>query len=90
MDWRDRKYYCVSFDWTAIDMRIKFLQLLGKVKIRSYQNVPKQPDELEERGRYQYMLGVPVEYADAVEYELRKAERNDDYCIWKEINRNKV
>jgi hypothetical protein len=88
MDWRGRKYYCVSFYWNAIDMRIENLQRIGKVKIRSYQNVPKQPDETEERGHYQFMLGVPIECADAVEYELRKAERNDIRCTWKEIKRD--
>jgi hypothetical protein len=88
MDWRGRKYYCVSFDWQSSDMRLDILKLIGKVKVRPYQNIPKQADELEERGHYQFMLGVPINCSDAVEYELRKAERNDDYCTWKEIKRD--
>ena len=87
MDWRNRKYYLVSFHWSSIDMRLDILKSIDKVKIRSYQNVPKQADELEERGRYQYFIGVPADYSEAVEYELRKAERNDGWCKWKEIKR---
>ena len=88
MDWRNRKYYCVSFHWQSQDMRLENLKLIGRVKVRSYQNIPKQADELEERGRYQFMLGVPAACAEVVEYELRKAERNDIYCKWKEIKRD--
>ena len=85
MDWRGRKYYCVRFYWSAIDMRLEILQRMGRVKIHPYKDVTKQPDELEERGYYQYLLGVPVELSEVVEYELRKAKRNDLGCTWKEI-----
>ena len=88
MDWRGRRYYCVSFDWQSQGMRLEILKSIGKIKIRSYQNIPKQPDETEERGHYQFMLGVPHSYSETVEYELRKAERNDDWCKWKEIKRD--
>ena len=88
MDWRSRKYYCVSFDWQSKDMRLDILKSIGKIKIRPYQNIPKQPDETEERGHYQFMLGVPHNWSEAIEYELRKAERNDDWCKWKEIKRD--
>lgn len=89
MDWRKRKYYTVSFDWTSQDMRLEFLKSLtsGKMKVRTYQDVPKQTDEMKERGHYQFMISIPAEDAEAVEYELRKAERNDDWCDWKEIVR---
>lgn len=89
MDWRNRKYYCVKFDHHTHNMRLDILKLIDKIKLRSYQDVSKQPDELEERGRYHFMIGVPSDYADSVEYELRKAERRDKFCIWKEIKQNK-
>ena len=88
MDWRKRKYYVVSFNWNASDMRLGYLNLIDGVKIRTYQNIPKQKDEQGERGHYQYLIGVPAESAEAVEYELRKAERNDGWCKWKEIERS--
>ena len=88
MDWRGRKYYCVSFDWQSQGMRLEILKSIGNIKIRSYQVVPKQPDETEERGHYQFMLGVPYNCSEAIEYELRKAEQNDDWCKWKEIKRD--
>ena len=49
--------------------------------------VEKQTDEKDARGLYQCLIGVPAESSDAVEYELRKAERNDDWCKWKEVQR---
>lgn len=90
MDWRNRKYYLVSFHWLSVDMRLNYLKIIGKVKIRPYQKVLKQADELENRGYYQYFLGVPSDYSEDVEYQLRKAERNDGWCRWKEIKRNKI
>ena len=90
MDWRGRKYYCVSFDWRSSDMRLNILKSIGNIKIHTYKDIPKQPDESEERGYYQFMLGIPTEYSDAVEYELRIAEQRDNYCKWKEIKRNRV
>ena len=83
MDWRGRKYYCVSFDWCSVDMRLNILKLIDGIKIRTYQGVPKQPDEIEERGHYQFLIGISIDGCDAVEYELRKAERNDGWCDWK-------
>lgn len=88
MDWRGRKYYCVSFECKSKDMRLNTLKLIDRIKIRTYQNIPKQSDEIEERGHYQFLLGVPSNCCDTVEYELRKAERNDGWCEWKEIKRD--
>ena len=88
MDWRGRKYYCVSFDYYSRNMRLDILKSVGNIKIHSYKNVPKQADEIRERGNYQYLLGVPKDLCDIVEYELRKAVRNDDWCKWWEIERN--
>ena len=72
MDWRDRKYYCVSFDYYSRNMRLDILKSVGNIKIHSYKNVPKQSDETKERGNYQYLLGVPKDLCDVVEYELKK------------------
>ncbi len=88
MDWRDRKYYCVSFDWRSQDMRIGYLKLIDGIRIHPYKDIPKQPDELEKRGYYRYLVSVPIDYSDSIEYALRKAEHNDDWCRWKEIKRN--
>lgn len=88
MDWRGRKYYCVSFEYYSMNMRLDILKSIGNIKIHSYKNIPKQPDETEERGNYQFLLGVPNDLCNVVEYELRKAERNDDWCKWKEIKRD--
>ena len=88
MDWRDRKYYCVSFDWRSKDMRLEYIKLIDdRIKIHYCKHVSKQPDETEDRGHYQILLSVPSGCYDSVEYELRKAERNDDWCCWKEIKR---
>ena len=88
MDWRGRKYYCVSFHWSSKDMRIEYLKLIDGIRIHPYRNIPKQPDEIEERGFYQFLISVPIDRSGTVEYEFRKAERRDDYCFWKEIKRD--
>ena len=50
--------------------------------------MPKQPDEIEERGRYLCVIGCEHDQAELVEYELRKAERRDAYCSWKELKQD--
>lgn len=89
MDWRARKYYVATFSPEAKDMRVRNLKLIGKgVTIHFNSGVPQQPDEVEERGKYLCVIGCMYNQYDAVEYELRKAERNDDYCSWKEIKQD--
>lgn len=89
MDWRARKYYAVTFSMEAQDMRVRNLKLIGKgITVHFGRDVPKQPDEIEERDTYLCVIGCNIDQCDAVEYELRKAERNDDYCMWKEIKRD--
>lgn len=85
MDWRGRKYYIIIFD--LYDTRTRLLKLVPNIKITYYKNIPKQRDEIEERGKYQFMIGVPNSSFEAVEYELRKAEKNF-HCKWKEINQD--
>ena len=89
MDWRGRKYYAVTFSPEAQDYRVWTLKLIGKgISIHFNGDVPKQLDEVEERSSYICVIGCNYDQSDAVEYTLRKAERNDDYCIWKEIQRD--
>lgn len=88
MDWRARKYYIVSFSPEAYEMRINYLNLIPKIKFRPYKDVPKQNDELEERGLYQMMISIPFESSSTLEYELEKAKRCDFYCRWKELKRD--
>lgn len=89
MDWRARKYYVATFSPEAKDMRIRYLKLIGNgVTIHFNSGVLKQPDEVEDRGRYLCVVGCKYDQAEAVEYELRKAERRDDYCFWKEIKQD--
>ena len=89
MDWRNRKYYVVTFAYDARDMRIRTLKLINGFRIHPYKDVPQQTDETELRGHYQFIISVPSEDAEAVEHELRKAERRDDFCCWKEVQRKR-
>lgn len=85
MDWKDRKYYAASFDWRAADYRLGILKHIPGLRLHPCRPMPKQPDEIKERGHYQYIIGVPIKSADALEYELRKAVRNDFSGRWEEI-----
>ena len=70
MDKRERNYYLVRFDWRSKDMRIGFLKMISsKIKLHY------REDGL--------LVSCPKEYSEAVEYELRKAERNDEFCKWR-------
>ena len=89
MDWRARRYYVATFSPETKDMRIRYLKLIGKgVTIHFNSGVPKQPDETEERGRYTCVIGCTLDQAEIIEYELRKAERKDYYCFWKEVKQD--
>lgn len=88
MDWRYKKYYTVTFSPFSQNMRVQYLKLIDGIKFRSYKEIPKQADEMEERGSYQFLISVPYDGADSLEFELRKAERNDDWCEWKEIKQD--
>ena len=89
MDWRGRCYYTVSFDRCSYDMRTEILKNISSVKLHSYRKVEKQPDEVEPRMySYHWLIGCNHNDKEAVEYELRKAERNDYWCKWKEIKRD--
>ena len=62
--------YKVEISEEAIDYRIQMLEIIDSVKI------VKDSDSLE------FTLECAAEDIEAVEYELRKAERRDDYCLW--------
>lgn len=87
MDWRARKYYLVTFSPEAYQMRIDNMKRIG-AKLTPYRDIPKQPDELGIRSIYQFMIGIDINNAGAVEYELRKAERNDYFCCWRELKQD--
>jgi hypothetical protein len=87
MDWRKRTYYCATFDYRANDYRMSVIKNIPGLRVHPNRPMPKQHDEITERGNYQYVLSVPVESAETLEYELRKAVRNDDFSKWKKIER---
>ena len=91
MDWRGRKYYTASFSPEAQDMRVEIIKDIPKVKLHypgksDYRD--RFPDETEPRGLYRILIGCNYDVSESVEYELRKAERNDDCSSWKEIQRD--
>lgn len=65
--------YKIRFDAYAKDMRLKNLCLLEAIDFYF----------LEEDGSV--LIQCQTDRIDAVEYELRRAERNDFYCDWKRI-----
>ena len=66
------KYYKVKFSMDAKEMRMRILNCIDSVSILDC-------DEY-------VIVNCNKEDCEAVEYELRKAERRDDFCIWEEIN----
>ncbi len=67
--------YKVTISEEAIDYRIKMLEIIDSVKIT------REGEALD------FILECATEDVEAVEYELRKAERRDDFCEWvKEIS----
>lgn len=88
MDWRDRKYYVASFSPEAYDMRMEILKSIEGVKLHPSTNHKintKFSDEKELRGSYHVLIGCKADIKDIVEFELRKAERNDWWAKWKEV-----
>lgn len=66
--------YKVEISEEAIDYRIEMLEIIDSVKI------VRDSDSLE------FTLECATDDIEAVEYELRKAERRDDYCLWERIS----
>ena len=91
MDWQNRKYYIAKFSKDAYDMRIKIFKDIEGIKLHpsnNYKMNTKFPDEKELRGYYHILIGCKADIKDIVEFELRKAERNDWDSSWKEIQRD--
>ena len=92
MDWRNRKYYVASFSPDSYEMRIRILKNIEGVKLNPSTNHKintKFPDEKEPRGYYHVLIGCKTDIKDIVEFELRKAERNDWWVKWKEVQRKR-
>lgn len=85
MDWRNRKYYCVTFDSRSRELRMKIFKSIKGARIHPYKNIPKQFDETEDRGKYQFIMSVPFAWDDIARYEFNKAEREDEDFRCKEI-----
>ena len=66
--------YKVKISEEAIDYRIQILKIIDSVKIA------RVSDLLE------FILECATKDIEAVEYELRKSERRDDYCLWERID----
>ena len=82
MDYRERSYYLVTIDYISYDMRLKYYKLAApSLKIHAPYNHIKWSDREKDllHGSYwQMMLSCKKEDSEALEYELRKAERNDN------------
>ena len=66
--------YKVKISEEAIDYRIEMLEIIDSVKIT------RDSDSLE------FILECDEESIESVEYDLRKSERRDDYCLWERIS----
>lgn len=83
MDYRYRDYYLAKLDPFAREMRMEYFKLVApSLKVHSpyrhIKNNHRPQDNI--NGRYwQMMLSCKKEDSEALEYELRKANRRDYY-----------
>lgn len=81
MDYRNRNYYLANIDYFSYAMRLRYYKLAASsLKIHPPYYHIKNNDKPQDKvnGRYwQMMLSCKKEDSEALEYELRKAERND-------------
>ena len=91
MDYRERKYYFVLFDYWSREMRERYFKICAPSVIIRPMN-----DRLRELAKsmgFQYpnaFLSCRKEDADDLEYEMRKAERRDMCSTWEEITKEKI
>jgi hypothetical protein len=85
MDYRHRDYYLVSIDYSSYDMRMQYYKIAApSLKIHPPYNHFKNGRDWDmyndvAKGYYwQMMMSCKKEDSEALEYELRKAERNDN------------
>jgi hypothetical protein len=83
MDYRHRNYYLVKLDPFARDMRVRYFKLASpSLKIHPpYYHIKynKYPQDKIDGWYWQMMLSCKIEDSDALEYELQKANRRDDF-----------
>lgn len=88
MDYRNRNYYLLSIDYLSYDMRMEYFKLATpSLKVHTPYNHFKNNKGYDGEytkilgygGYWQMMLSCKKEDENALEYELRKAERNDKY-----------
>lgn len=81
MDYRERNYYLARIDYCSYNMRIGIFKIATpSLKIHAPYDHIKSNGERQDKinGRYwQMMLSCRKEDSEALEYELRKAERRD-------------
>ena len=70
MDFRYKTYYFVKFENRHSEFRISQMKFISSIKFHSN----KDEDTL--------IISVDKKDVESIEYELRKAERNDGYCKW--------
>ena len=87
MDYRNRDYYLVTIAYESYDMRLNYYKMAApSLKMHSPYNHFKNGHMFDRyndgaKGRYwQMMISCKKENSEALEYELRKASRNDK-CI---------
>lgn len=85
MDYGHRNYYLVAIDYSSYDMRMRYYKIASpSLKIHPPYNHFKNGREWDmyndvAKGHYwQMMISCKKEDSEALEYELRKAERNDN------------
>ena len=90
MDYRHRNYYLVVIDWSSYNMRMLYYKmaapsLKAHPPYRHFKN-GREYDAQNDGAKghcWQMMLSCKKEDSEALEYELRKAERNDtDNHTW--------
>ena len=86
MDWRNRDYYLVEFEYTSEDMRRGYFKLVSpSVKYHKAYNHFKQfntkpcfNQDWKHLDFYpRYMVSCRKDESEALEYELSKADRRD-------------
>jgi hypothetical protein len=83
MDYRERNYYLTTIDYLSYDMRLKYYKMAApSLKIHAPYNHIKNKSYYDyvDGSYWQMMLSCKKEDSEALEYELRKAERNDSRC----------
>lgn len=89
MDYRNRNYYLVTIDYSSYDMRMRYYKLAAPSLKRHapyghFKNGNKF-DSFNDGAKsncWQMMLSCKKEDSEALEYELRKAERNDHHFCY--------